>query len=240
MAIQVRSSWFNSDTHNGSVTCAINGDSVSFTYNLMDRSGEHALPKEPNEKLSPIWKHLMIAKDLARKEAEADKAYADKRSRGRVGGPFEFAFLIILSKNGYSQHDDFHPESSRIHGGGSLSAEDLREIEELKIPLIDTRSMTKEGIGQSNQFPMPPHHPGGHDQAPWGPLSYAPVDVIASLYEAIGAVVKNIETRPIKKEELQKGLIREWLAMRGWFTNRSDLLAIAMSAPAGLIDQEIR
>lgn len=78
-------------------------------------------------------------------------------------------------------------------GGGSLSgygeSGTVAACIHLGIPFIDTRTIPDSKIGKTISLPMISSKP---DAAPWGSMSYAPLEVVAAAYESLGAKLHNI------------------------------------------------
>jgi hypothetical protein len=84
-----------------------------------------------------------------------------------------------------------HPRAgTSVSCFGGLDSEYPQACLIMGIQLIDTTTVPDSEIMKSCLFPMASMIP---DEPPWGSCSYAPVAVVAALYEVLGATLHNIK-----------------------------------------------
>lgn len=204
-----------------------NGAETAATYNVMDSTGDHDVSKI-RRKDAKIKKEIKTSYALALKNAEERKAYADAR---RVDTSFEhlqYCFLVTKGRGGVSWYKDESPDSRSKVSGYAITEDELREIDRLGIPFVDSTTIPDDLIIKTIGFPMFPSKPEESDTAPWGSLSVAPISVVAALYARIGATVRNITLAELSDDMFRSNSAKEALAIQGWFGNRPELIGEAM------------
>jgi hypothetical protein len=206
------------------------GKPTAVTYNLSDSTGDHPVAGLGRRKDldSNLVAAIRAAAQQAIDKAKEAMAYAKARSRDTTEKDLEFAFLVTEGRGGHSIYMDEASDSTSTLQGYGLSAERLAEIHRLHIPFVDTGTIPDELAHHMISMPMWPGKPEKFDRAPWGSMSYAPIEVAAWMYQALGATVYHITPRKPLPEELRNLSPKEAKAMRGWLTNDEGMVAEAM------------
>lgn len=213
-----------------SVSVWTNPDGIitAESYNLSDHKGERSF--RGLRRSNPLRAELLALRDKARAKCVTHRNYLLARLRPTEFAELRFAFLVTWGRGGHSIYSDSAPASSSKLSGYGLNESQLSEIDRLGIPLIDSRGVPDTRIYDTVSFPIPPSRPDQFDAAPWGPLSTAPIEVIAGLYASIGATVRNITPAgPDVLSQVRGWNRKESLAYVGWVSNRPDMVGQAMS-----------
>ena len=208
------------------VNCWISKETgeIVTNYNLADHTGDHPFTRASRKQ----YPFLIEMETKAIEEAVHKMLYGQARRRDTAIEKFQYAFLVTWGRGGSSVHIDEEPGCSCTQNGYGFSAEDLEEIDRLQIPFVDTRTVPDKIAAAMIGFPMWPSKPDRADNAPWGPISYAPIPVLAALYARIGATVKHIELAEINAEQFRSYSTRERLAVEGFQHNDPVKLGTAM------------
>lgn len=168
---------------------AADGTLVHEDYNLCDSTGPH--PYRKGKKNASCWTALLEMREEARANARAALAYANERRRETTFVNLRYAWLVTEGRGGHTIEIDEERNVRASCQGYGLSAEELVEIERLKIPFIDTRTIPDRMIYETVSLPMVCDPQRKPDSAPYGSLSFAPLAVVAAAKKALGATVRN-------------------------------------------------
>ena len=168
----------------------IDGTITEEFYNLNDYEGDRffRLPKD-----CPCHDILYAMLEEARKKARDRKAYADARRRDTKIDNLKFAFCVTEGKHGHMVYVDEEPNCSSTISGYGLDDAERAEVIRLGIPFFDKRHVSDESSYQLISAPMIPSKPGREDKPPWSSLNFAPLAVMAAIYERLGATIYGIK-----------------------------------------------
>lgn len=205
----------------------LTGEILYESYNMSDSTGDHRTryPHKPGRaKLPEIKAAVVKAIGEARERIE----YKNVRRRDTEFSDLRFAFLVTWGRGGHSVYMDEDAQSSSTLQGYGLTPEEIAEIDRLGIPFVDTRTIPDDKILAVLSLPMWEQKLGKHDPAPWGGMSYAPVEVLAYMYRSLGATVRNITPRKPEAHELRNMHQWEKNALVGYTSGNEVMLMEAM------------
>jgi len=123
---------------------------------------------------------------------------------------------------------DESPDSTSRLSGHGFTADELAQIDALGVPFIDSRSIPDDKICRVMSFPMMPSRPDQHDAAPWSSMSFAPIPIIAFLYQSLGATVRNVVPVEPGEGQVKGWTAKEAIAYRAFVAGDSATLGAAM------------
>ena len=119
--------------------------------------------------------------------------------------------------------------SLNMGGGGSVSgygdSGTFAAALHVGIPFIDTRTIPDSKISKTISLPMISSKP---DAAPWGSMSYAPLEVVAAAYETLGATLHNIKPDYSRIDQIKGMSPKEAKVIRAFQTGDEMTLAQEM------------
>lgn len=142
--------------------------------------------------------------------------------------------LVVFRNNGFSAH---HKENG-IFGGGcttgytKMTPQILKTLKDHDVPLVDASNLdfddNKVAI-TAMQMPMVASDTEKKFEFPFSGMTYAPPEIIASIYKAMGADVYNVETVNLTPEMFRSARQRESLAASGFFGGDENKVKEAMA-----------
>lgn len=149
-----------------------------------------------------------------------------KDNRGEVA-------LIIFRDKGFSAHYKDAGMFSNVvtTGYDRIKPEIVDEINANKIPMVDASGI---GVGSNAidklliQMPMVAGNTETKFEFPFSGMSRAPAEIVASLYEKMGARLHNIESVNLVPEMFRNMSQKEALMTAGFFSNNEDSVKKAM------------
>ena len=208
------------------------GEITSEVYNLSDSTGGHEFDK-PHLNIGPILDGLLDLRSKALATAVSKLQYREARRRVTTVENLEFAYLACQGRGGHTIYVDEERDSQCQIQGYGLRPEELAEIDRLGIPYVDTRTVPDANLGMLIRLPMWPGKPDKFDPAPWGGMSFAPIEVLAWMHQQIGSTVRNVAPRKPEPGQIRDMHKWEMAAIRGYQTGDTALLSSAMSAARG-------
>lgn len=161
-------------------------------------------------------------------------AFLDRLNDGKDRG--EIALLVFRDK-GFSAHYKDKGMFSNVVTSGydRISPEIIAQIEDQKIPMVDASNLGT-GANASNaidrlliQMPMVAGNTETAFEFPFSGMSRAPAEIVASLYEKMGAKLYNIESVNLVPEMFRNMSQKETLLSAGFFANNEDAVKEAMT-----------
>lgn len=213
------------------VTVAMESGLVeSSYYNLGDRSGDHLFGSRYTANAELLQPELRAMRLEAMADAQKKRVYSIARRRDTPIENLRYAFLVSQGRGGHTIWCDEDPGcESQIQGYG-LTPEELAEIDRLRIPYVDTRTIPDKHLGALLALPIWPPKPHKADPAPWGGLSYAPIEVLGALHEKLGAIVRNITCRMPRQDEIRPMKSWEAACLRAFLAGDEVGVGLAMQA----------
>lgn len=149
-----------------------------------------------------------------------------KEDRGEVA-------LVVFRDKGFSAHYKDKGMFSNVvtTGYDRLTPEIIDEINEHKIPMVDASEL---GIGSNPinrlliQMPLVAGNTETNFEFPFSGMSRAPAEIVASLFERMGAKIYNIDTVALVPEMFRNMSQKEALMTAGFFNNDEDSVKKAM------------
>lgn len=129
---------------------------------------------------------------------------------------------LTLGRGGFS----LHPNDNTYISGYGCDDGLARIALQLGIATIDSRSIPDSLIHQSIKLPLV--RLVSYDPAPWGGMSYAPLPVVAALYQRLGATIHNLEVVEPAPDQLRGYKQWEADALIGYQTGNTAMLGKAM------------
>lgn len=181
------SAWLKGTSANVVVWIDDSGKIEKEFYNFSDYTGNH--PFRSLKKDHPLYSQMVALRLEARKNARAKLAYMQARTRNTSNEDLKYAWFVFQGRGGHTIHIDKEEGTQcRLEGYG-LNDEEAKEVIDLGIPYIDSRTIPDDLITATISIPMVSLN---SDPAPWGSMSYAPIAVVAAAYKLLGARVENI------------------------------------------------
>lgn len=173
-----------------------------------------------NQDAQSWWHYKALRKAGQVKEARQKERESIRSSIRHLRATIKNGGHLSYGRGGYTLS---------MGGGGSLSgygeSGTVAACVHLGIPFIDTRTIPDSKISKTINLPMISCNP---DAAPWGSMSYAPLEVVAAAYESLGATLHNIEPDYSRMDQIKGMSPKEATMIRAFQTGDEMTLAQEM------------
>lgn len=133
--------------------------------------------------------------------------------------------LVIFKNNGFTAYC----KDSFVTGYDRITPEVVAKFNEHKVPMVDASKLDISGSTLLTSFPMVQSEDDVKWEFPYSGMSYAPPEVVASLYHRAGAELHNIEPINLVPEMFGSLSTKQAYAASGFFNNNADHMAKAMT-----------
>lgn len=120
-------------------------------------------------------------------------------------------------------------KNAQITGYDRINPAIVKEFNDLEIPLVDASEIELDGFTLLSSFPMVQSDEDTKFEFPYSGMSYAPPEVVASMYQRAGAKIYNIEPVNIVPEMFRRLSQKEEYAASGFFNSNENDVAKAMT-----------
>jgi len=136
------------------------------------------------------WRHIRQLREQGRvKEARRMERSRILAHVGALRQAVQNGGFLTNGRGGWTLHTDSYSTLSHCYPGMEQATPRCAVL--LGIPCIDSTTIPDNKLAETINLPLA--GAGGYsDPEPWGPLSVAPLEHVAGLYQALGATLYNI------------------------------------------------
>lgn len=164
------------------------------------------------------WYHRELRERGEVKEAAQRERHSIRENVKALRSARDDGYLM-LGRGGWTLHQYKNKGGSACTQGYGDGTRGLpAAARHLGVPVIDTRTIPDHSTLRTIAIPMPVRNPEFADPAPWSGMSFAPLEVVATAYAALGATVHGVQLDPDHLGKLRGFKEAEAKALVAWAT----------------------